>query len=186
MKTTLEHQPNLALLKLLTVLAATLIISAGAPVNGAEQVPRTSDKPRIGIYDSRAVALAFYRSDQWKKETRQHMADYEKAKAAGDKKREAELRAWGEGGQDRAHRQVFGEAPIDNILMTMSNALPRIQKQAGVQSLGAKPPKGTNAEVVDVTPLLVEQFHPTPETLKLIEDIKKQPPLSDDKFPIKD
>lgn len=170
----------------LMTLGAGLILMASVSANAADDAGKTPERTRVGIYNSRAVALAFYRSESWQKQVSQHMAESKKAKEAGDKKREAELQTWGDGGQDRAHRQVFGDAPIDNILATMTNSLPQIEKQAKVQKIVAKPPKDAAVEVVDVTSLMVEQFRPTPETLKLIDELKNHPPLSQDKFPIKD
>ncbi len=169
---------------LFTLAALCVAMISQAAMNAADNA--TPAKTRVGVYDSRAVALAYGRSKMFQEKANKLFADAKQAKAAGDKERLAQLQKEGPALQDKMHRQVFGDAPIDDVLETIKDALPEIQKKAGVQTLAPKAPAGPGVEVVDVTPLLVEQFHPTKQTLKMIEDLKKHPPLSPDKFPIKD
>ncbi|HYG34380.1 MAG TPA: hypothetical protein VEC99_06325 [Clostridia bacterium] len=168
----------------LGVMAGTLCATAAdaPPATGSTK----SAENRIGVYNSRAVALAFYRSEAWNAELKRQMAERDKAKAAGDNQRVAALEKWGKESQDRAHRQTFGDAPIDNILAYMTNSLPQIKEQANVQTIAARAPATGSAQTVDITAQMVKQFNPTEKTLKMIEDLKKHPPMSADKFPIKD
>ena len=81
-------------------------ISAG-PVKEADQ-----SKLRVGVFDSRAVAAAWYRSKAHMKHISEMKAEHKKAEAAGDTKRAAELEKEGSGSQDLAHRQVFSNEPV--------------------------------------------------------------------------
>ena len=73
-------------------------------------------KIRIGVYDSRAVAVAYAPSEWNEKRLKEKMAEMEKAKSAGEAKKIAELEAWGNDQQAKLHRQGFSTAPVDDIL----------------------------------------------------------------------
>ena len=169
-----------------TVYLALAIASSVCSVAAAETAAKPPGKARIGVYNSRAVALAYGRSEINQDVIKKLQAEAEKAKAAGDKERLAELNKEGGSRQNRLHSQVFGNAPIDDILETIKEALPEIQAKAGVQKIVAQDPRDPALEVVDVTALLVQHFKPTEKTLRMIEDLKKHPPLGPHKFPLKD
>ena len=139
-------------------------------------------KTRIGIYDSRAVAVAYAHSDWNDKRLKAKTAEMEKAKAAGDAKKIAELEAWGPAQQAKLHRQGFSTAPVDDILEHIKDKLPGIAKQANVITLVSKWDKKTlkrykSAELIDVTDLLTAQFNPNEKTLKTIEQLKNKKPI---------
>jgi hypothetical protein len=79
---------------------------------------------RVGEYNSRAVAMAWVRSDGHNREIEALMAEHQKAKEAGDTKRMKELEAIGREGQDLRHRQVFGDDPIPDVMARLKDALP--------------------------------------------------------------
>jgi hypothetical protein len=172
-------------------LAITLALASGLMANQGNspepaKAPQTQSKIRVGVYNSRSVALAYYRSEAHGEKIAKLKAGYEKAKAAGDKEGMAKFEKLGPGEQDKAHRQVFGNAPIDDIMEGLKDALPEIREKAGVDKIAREQTSDPAIEIVDITSKLVEHFKPTKETLKIIEEMKKHPPLSDDKFPIKD
>lgn len=140
----------------LGVALASLISTASAQAKVTE---------RIGIYDSRAVAVAYAGSSFQKAKMSDLVRQQQEARAAGDKKAitriEGEGRAW----QAQLHQQGFGTAPVDDLLTHISNELPKIQAGAGVTQLISKwnkPElrKHANAEKIDVTMKLVDAFHP--------------------------
>src|SRR5581483_4670703 len=141
---------------------------------------------RVGVYDSHAVAIAYYHSEQWRAELLKRQAEYAQANAAGDRQRMAAIEKQGREAQELAQRQTFGDASIKNILATMTNALAQIRTKANVGSIVAgdvREYSSTNA--VDVTSLMLEPFHPTSETMKVIEAVKKQRPLHPNGSPAK-
>ena len=83
-------------------------------------------KVRVGIYDSRAVAVAFAHSDWNEKRLEPKMAEMEKAKAIGDTKKIQELDKWGHAQQAKLHRQGFGAASVDAILEHIKDNLPQV------------------------------------------------------------
>ena len=145
--------------------------------------PRSYEpKVRIGIYDSRAVAVAFAHSDFNDNRLKARMPEMEKAKAAGDTKKIEELDTWGHAQQEKLHRQGFSTAPVDDILEHIKDKLPEISKQADVTALVSKWDKKTlkryrSAELIDVTDLIVAPFDPSEKNLKMIEQLKKKKPI---------
>ena len=108
---------------------------------------------RIGTFDSRGVALAFYSSEEGKKL----------------------LEGGGEPGlETRAHLQTFSTGSVTNIIEKMKNmktALPRVAKEARVSLIVSKwqiAHKDPSVEYVDVTRDLVKLFNPS---LLKIDDI---------------
>ena len=144
-------------------------------------------KVRVGIYDSRAIAVAFGGSEAFQASTGKQLAalraEYNEAKAAGNQKRVAELEAQGKAQQVLLHKQGFRTAPVDDILDHIKDKIPGIAKAAGVGPIVSKWDKDAlakykSAELVDVTMPLVNAFHPIERQLKFAIEIQKQPPIS--------
>jgi hypothetical protein len=139
------------------------VVLAGLPVltaPGAQPSEQTTagSKVRVGTFDSRCLAMGYYRSEMFKSRIRKLKAEYEQAKAAGDKKRVEEMEArsasgiWPDTGWtqnpaqgEMIHKQAFSTWPVDNILERIKGKLPEVARQAGPE-----------IELVDVTPLLVK------------------------------
>ncbi len=148
------------------------------------------DKTRIGVYDSRAVAVAYGASEMRK--TNKTPADQAiakaeeeraKAKEAGDDKRLNQLRAKLLEMRQQGARAAFGTAPVDDILELIKDRLPKLQRQAKVTDLVSKWDSDTlykhkSAELVDVTLLLVAEFAPRPRTLQSVWGIQQAEPIS--------
>jgi hypothetical protein len=140
-------------------------------------------KARIGVYDSRAIAVVSIGGKAFRERLQHMQADYEKAKAEGDQKRMDALKAEGAAGQKRLHMQGFSTAPVDDILENIKDRLPEIERKAGVQKLVSKWDKKTlakykSAELVDVTLLLVDAFQPNESQRKIAVEIQKHEPIS--------
>ena len=144
-------------------------------------------RPRVGVYDSRAIAIAFVRSEVYKatdgKALSELRAEYAKAKAEGDKNRMAELEVKGKAQQALLHKQGFSTAPVDGMLAHIEDQIPGIAKDAGVEAIVSKwdrdaLAKYRNAELVDVTMALVDAFKPDDRQRKSATEIQKHPPIS--------
>jgi len=158
------------------ILASGLIAFSGWSASRGDSPSTAPAGLRVGVYDPRAIAVAYAHSDFFAKILQQHKADHDAAKAAGDQKRVKELEAWGESQQIRAHLQVFGGAPVDDCLDKVRDRLPQVAQTAGVQVITRKTDYAdAGAEVVDVTDDLVQLFNPDAKTLRIIEAFKKQP-----------
>jgi hypothetical protein len=173
--------------KLITLLitSLTLVHTVSAEDTDAKEIKR------IGVYDSRAIAVAFVGSEFYKatagKEMAEKMAEYKKAESEGDQEKLAELKAWGEAQQALLHKQGFSTAPVDDILEHIAGQLPRIKKEADVELLVSKWDKETltehkSAEQIDVTMRLIEAFKPNEKQKKSAIEIQKHDPVPLDKM----
>jgi hypothetical protein len=158
----------------LSVLAES---GAGAGVAASRPVPPV----RIGVYDCRAIAVAYAQTAAWNREISANMKAMEQAKTAGDGKRVAELKAWGKNQQRRLHRQGFAGAPVDDILAKVKDRLPDIAAKTRVAVITRSADYvASGVEVVDVTDDLVTLFEPSPKTLRTIAELRKHPPLTEE------
>ena len=99
---------------------SAMVGTLGLPQAGLAQETGSTAKTRVGIYDSRAVAVAFAGSAAFNRWLSNLKAEHEKAKASGDQKRVAELEAEGAARQRLLHMQGFSTAPVTNILDQIS------------------------------------------------------------------
>lgn len=162
---------------------STMLIVCLMTASFAAVYPKAADaqsKIRIGTYDSRFVALAFYRADNMKR-MRDFMGnlnlELQKAKQANDEKKLNELLAKGPAFQNLAHQQVFGNLSIPNAMETIKDRLPAIAKKMGVTLIASKweiQYSSPEIETVDLTLQLVDLFNIDDATRKGIEEGLKQ------------
>jgi hypothetical protein len=154
------------------------------PVQSAEtNPPALPASVRLGVYDSRIVAYAWFLSDAHMAQLKEQTAAARAAKQAGDettfKADSAALRAE----QDQIHRELFSTAPPTEALVAIKARLPEIEQAAGVSNLVSQWDEPTinhfpHAEKVDLTDDLVRAFiTPTEKQLKMIASLKKSKPL---------
>jgi len=165
-----------------TVLMGAVLVAGTQLHAGDSTTPPASTKERIGVYDSRSVAVAYAGSAVHNKSMSALIAEHEKAKAAGDHKRVAELEAEAASRQQLMHKQGFSTAPVDNILELIQDSLPAIKKKAGVVALVSKWDKDTlakhpAAELVDVTVALVDALNTSERQRRSAVEIQKHDPI---------
>lgn len=162
------------------VALAAVMGCGGIPALGADA---ESAPVRIGIYDSRAVALAWGRSAEHNRQSDALYAAAEKAKAEQDEKKLAVLKRQGGEGQRRLHAQVFSNAPIEDVMAKVKDALPEIAKRKAVVAIMPSVDwKGEGVELVDVTEELVKEFSPDEKTLRYIRQMKGKTPIPIEKL----
>ncbi len=166
---------------ILLSIGATALIAALCA--GSLRAAETNNPPaRIGIYDSRAVAFAWFWSGQHQTRLKELMQNARDAKTAGDTNRFREFAARLRLHQDEMHREVFSTAPPAGALDELKERLPEIQQAASVAALVSKwddaaLKKYPDAEKLDVTDRLVREFNPPEKQLKVIPSIEKSAPL---------
>ena len=178
-------------MKRLTICAilGTMIGLLGMSATGAEPAVKDAGqtvKPlRVGTFDSRAVALAyyrkFYRSPEFVARLKRLKEERDQANAAGDHEKAKKLEAEGRAGQEHSHSQVFGSAPVDEIVAKIKDQLPEIAKQAGVDIIVSKwsvTYRSPDTEFVDVTEPMAKLFQPDEQTWKMLRDLTKHQPVS--------
>ena len=163
----------------LTIALAGLAVHSPVGVQQL-QAKANASQVRVGVFDSRALAMAYYRSEAFKLKMKEMRAEYEQAKAAGDEERVKELEAKGPAEQELAHKQGFGTWPVDNILEMIKEDIPEIAKQAKVDVIVSKwniVYQESGVEFINITDFMVKPFNPDEKTLKTIEEIQEQDPV---------
>ena len=163
---------------LFLVLSCLPIIAAADDQQAGETAQRS--ELRVGTFDSRAVALAYYRSDAFKKQINEQKAEHAKAKQEGNETRAEELETKGQTQQELAHKQGFGTWPVDDLLEKIKDDIVKIAEEANVDVIVSKWDvvyQAPNIEFVDVTDLIVKPFKPDKDTLKTLEELKKVDPV---------
>ena len=172
------------------VLWTALLVSAlffTGQLAGSETVVRTNAAPvRIGVYDSRALAYAWF----WSKE---HQADLDLQRQADDaahKSKDLPLvnkldKAFAEQ-QESIHRQVFAGATPTEALAVIQKRLPELQRQTGASGFvsrwdAAALKANKSAEQVDVTDALVREFNLDAKQLEVVRQIQSKPLVNVDR-----
>lgn len=135
---------------------------------------------RVGTFDSRAIAIAYLRSEPVKQLVSNHFEKLNKAKEEGDEKLVKELEALGQAYQQVQHQQGFSIASVAEYLEKVRAEFPNLAEDAGVDIIVSKWEvvyRNPSTEIFDVTSHLVKLFNPDEETLKIIEGLTKQAPF---------
>jgi hypothetical protein len=177
--------------RILVVVIAAAAMLTGVGLKAADEAPGSAApaKLRVGIYNSRSVALAFGRSKLGVEAVGKLMAEAKQAEKAGDQKQLDGLKKQGSDLQNLRHMQVFGNAPIHDMLVQMQ---PVLQEQARAEKLDLIVRdidiafQSNSVELVDITKGLVDSCEPTKETLKVIEEMQHHQPLPLEQFPLKE
>ena len=140
-------------------------------------------KTVVGIYDSRAIAVAYCGSVFCEDYLRDIHKRYKAAKGRGDKKEIAKLKKEAEEHQKRLHMQGFSTAPVNDLLRHIKERLTDIKKKSAVDVIVSKWDKKSltkykDAEKKDVTMPLVMAFKPDERTLKMVKQIQTKNPIS--------
>lgn len=173
---------------LFCLFAGALAIGSNFAI-GAEKSGRAESTPgqsgssvRIGIYDSRAIAVAYAGSEFHTRWLKSLKAESDKAKAEGNQKLHEELKKKAAAQQRLLHMQGFSVAPVDNILANIKDKIPEIVKKTNVSTIESKWNKEAlmkykPAEFIDVTMELVKALNPNERQLKCAVEIQKAEPI---------
>lgn len=166
---------------LVVVCTLIAILVAVAPERRAMAQSATAPaaaRVRIGVYDSRAIAVAYIASTFHEQEMRALQQSLKSAQDAGDTKKADAIKQEGSNRQTLAHLQGFGSAPVDQMLSAIKDRIPQIARAANLQAIVASADYlSADVERVDVTDQLVAEFKPNERTLKSIEALRKTPPI---------
>ena len=169
---------------------ATLLVWSMALCSSAfaaEQQAAPPAKPekapaKIGVYDSRAIAVAYAGSKVHEAQLRVSTEKLKAAKAAGNTAQIAKLESQAQQQQKELHQQGFSTAPVDKLLALVKDEVARITADKGVGALVSKWDKEAlakypSAEQVDVTMTLADAFHPNERQRKSAEEVQKHKPI---------
>ena len=162
--------------RLRTAALATCILSTCAAL-------RAQTTARIGTFDSRAIAVAYARSDMGAQFIASLVAERDRAKAAGDEQKVREVEARAKAHQARLHGQGFSTASVALLLEKIKPELASVAKDAKVSLIVSKWEviyADPSIEYVDVTMRLVQKFTTDPSVIKVIEELLKHDPIPSD------
>jgi hypothetical protein len=166
-------------MKRTTILAAAVLTLSATGLSKAQE--SGDPLPRIGTFDSRAVALAYYRSpeglERMKPEWDRELRD---AEAAGDSARVAELKLFMPSFQHLLHQQVFSTGSICNVLREIEDDLPGIAAAAGVDLIVSQwelPYRSPDVELIDLTSDIVALFVVDEETAGFLAQMADVEPM---------
>ena len=169
--------------KLLKIIPLVILLCFTSSYQQGEEVVKevpAKETLRVGTFDSRAIVVAYVRSEPAKQLLSNHFEKLNKAKEEGDEKLVKELEALGQAYQQVQHQQGFSTASVAEYLEKVKAELPKIAEDAGVDIIVSKWEvmyRNPSIEIVDVTSHLVKLFKPDDSALKLIEELLEQAPM---------
>jgi hypothetical protein len=160
------------------IAALTGAVAAQTPSGAAAPAPE--QQIRVGVFDSRMVALAYYNSDEHRRFMQDLMSQLEAAKAANDTAKIADLEFRGPALQNLMHYQVFSNASIPNVMEKLAPEMSKIAADARVSLIVSKWDlvfHDPSVEYVDVTDALVARFNPNERVRKWVAEGKAKEPM---------
>jgi hypothetical protein len=161
-----------------SLLVGAALLNGSGILRAAEKEKRTL--LRVGVYDSRAIAIAHYNSDYWNKILTEKRAELEQAKKEGNAEKVRQIEAWGPAQQTEAHLKGFSTAPVHELLVPVKDKLPDVAQKCGVDVIVSKwefDYQSPDAEVMDITDQLAALYNPSEKTLNWIRQTKDIAPL---------
>ena len=160
------------------VLVITILLTIPAEVTNAQTVIR------IGVFDSRAVAVAYYNSDfSNTKEIFQSLAtQMQEAKSKDDKEAIAKIEREGTLRQAILHEQGFGTGSVNNITETVKDKLNQLANDENLSAIVSKWEisfSNNNVELVDITEKIVNFFDPNDQMKDMVKEIMQTEVVKD-------
>jgi hypothetical protein len=157
-----------------------------SPAQTATSAPSARAKRiRVGVYDSRAIAVAYANSREFKNAMQPVLAEFDKAKLANNQKEMADIQHRMQIDQRLLNEQAYSTSSVASIIATVKPSLPAVAKEADVDLIVSKWELNMlayNVETEDVTDKLVALFHTTDQGWKWAKEIQQRPPVPIEKY----
>jgi hypothetical protein len=141
----------------------------------ATSVPLRAQPLKIGTFDKASIVVAYYRSPMFSDLLKAKKAEKLRATAAKDTKKVEELERWGSASQERAHQQLGGNAPIDEIVDALKPAFVEAAKKAQVVAIAVDLPYAeASVQTADVTDLLLDWLKADASTRAIVKDLRQR------------
>jgi len=137
---------------------------------------------KIGTFDSRAVAIAYYNSKSFNNAMESSMSDMKTAKEKGDKKAIAKIEREHTLRQAMMHEQGFGKGSVNNIIDLVKDKIATLAKKEDLATIVSKWEvvySGANVELVDITEKIVDFFEPNERMKQMTKEVLKSEPVKD-------
>lgn len=157
--------------------AAAWLMGSIAGVHAQDAREKATADVRIGIYDNRAIALA-YAASRFNLITEKRAA-YEEAQERGDAAAMKEIETWGQTHQWMLHFQKSCRVPVDDLLEPVRDGIVAlIESERLVAVTMMCDFTATGVELVDVTEQLVALYEPTDEISQAATSIRSVDPVA--------
>lgn len=167
---------RMARLALAAACVAVPVAFAAVPSTSAPATRRAAI--RVGVYDGRALAMAWFQASNTGESMQKLSADAKAAQAAGDQKRYEELRDRLERMQFAAHVQVFSDARPEEALAKLAPEMAAVAREMKVAAIASRLDySAADVETVDVTEALVARLNPPPDAKQIIEGLRRVKPV---------
>lgn len=164
-----------------SVLSIALVFMAAVVLRPTHVQDARDESIRIGVYDNRAIAIAYASSEF--NPVRERMKEYEAAKERNDEATMRELEAWGEAHQRQLHRQGFGRVPVSDLLEHVRAAMPDLAARLDLDAIAfGADYVAPNAVKVDITMDLVMLFDPSEAAIRNAREVVKHDALDLDEI----
>ena len=163
-------------MKKLSVIYILIFLSFISSTISPQQV---NEKIRIGIFDSRCVALVYGRSGLFLTYMENLRKELDNAKQEENGERVKELESILPTNQLIIKQQVFSTGSIKNIIEKIEDKITEIAVDNNLSFIISKWEivyDDQSFELVDITDQLVELFNPDEQTLKILENVKSTEP----------
>jgi hypothetical protein len=168
---------------LITITALALLVIATSFAGEEDPKPAPKSALVVGVFDSRAIAVAYAASSFHEKYLEGVRARAAGAKAKGDAKKLAEINRDMEQRQRDFHLMAFGTDSVKELLEPVKGKLPAVAKAAGVDLIVSQWEvafRNPDTKVVDLTSALVSLYNPSEKTLGYVRDLKDKAPVPRD------
>ena len=152
---------------------ATLLLSSELIAKG---------KQRIGVYDSRAIAICWFQSQEGQKDLMSLREEFNSAKAKGDSVQAKKLEEKGQLTQRILHDKGFGRGSVAEIIEKKLNELKELAKKEKLMAICSKWElnfSSPDVETVDITMNILDMFKATDKVKKMVEEMKGIEPIKD-------
>lgn len=159
-----------------------LIITMFFPIQGKGTNAQTVQ--RIGVFDSRAVAIAYYNSKYSQNQQIYASLDSQmkEAKEKGDKEAISKIEREGSLRQVMMHEQGFGKGSINNITETIKDKITQLANDENLSAVVSKWElvfSSKSVELIDVTEKIVNFFEPTEQIKTMVKEMMQTEPVKD-------
>lgn len=140
------------------------------------------NKLRVGIYDSRAIAVACMNSSMYKNPMYELTPKMKAAKEANDTKTISDIEREGLLRQAISHEQGFGTGSVMQYSELIKKGLAEIAKAEKLDVIVSKYElafTGSQVVLVDITDKAVNFFNPTARVKSIVEEMKKTQPIKE-------
>jgi len=139
-------------------------------------------KQRIGIFDSRSIAIVYANSKYFKNPYPEIKKRMEAAKKKKDAKEIAKIEYEAKLHQAILHDQGFGKGSVNTILDMYKDKIASIAKAENLTAVVSKWELvyyNSDIEVVDITDKIVDLFEPSEKIRETIKEVPQHEPVKD-------